>query len=53
MYSGASYCKYEDLDIWDCGYPCLKLKGITQGNIVRSVQKDDDLFGFVAYNSED
>ncbi len=53
MYSAASYCKYEDLDNWDCGYPCQQLKGVSKGYIKRSVKNDDDLFGFVSYNRED
>lgn len=28
MYSGAAYCSYDDLDVWDCGDPCKKTKGI-------------------------
>lgn len=37
MYSAAAYCKYEDLEIWDCGEPCTNTKGITKGNVVHSI----------------
>ena len=53
MYSAAAYCLYSDLDAWDCGVPCTNTRGIFRGSIVRSVKNEDDLFGFVAYNSED
>ena len=52
MYSGAAYCSYNDLDKWDCGYPCKQMPQVTP--IIRqSVVNAHDLFGYVAFNPDD
>jgi hypothetical protein len=53
MFSAAAYCSYKDLDKWDCGEPCTSTNGIIKGSVVHSIQNDDDLFGFVAYNQKE
>ena len=48
MYSAASYCLISDIMKWDCGRPCMMIRGIKE--IVKVQHKEFDVFGFVAYN---
>ena len=48
MYSAASYCLISDVMKWDCGRPCMMIRGVKE--IVKIHHKEFDVFGFVAYN---
>ena len=51
MYSAASYCLISDVMKWDCGRPCMMIRGVK--DIVKIHHKEFDVFGFVAYNELD
>jgi Lipase (class 3) len=50
-YSSAAYCKYETLDNWQCGAPCMYNTGLQ--NVKRIHNPARDSFAFAGWNSKD
>lgn len=48
-YSGAAYCKYEAVDMWECGPHCQANPGLSE--IKRLISYKSHIFGYTGYDA--